>query len=141
MSLGAPRSTQLATAGAAAVLVLGLGAAAAQGAPKGTQTPYAEQATVACLKHRGAVVGRIIPTNRRHRAMRDLAQKTSVQAKLRGVVIGLAFSRSTSSAGLLFELLTVPRDPLRLEQQRNVILLSPKTATRARATVVGCLRT
>ena len=85
-------------ASAASLLLLGFGAAGAAGAPNGTQTPYAQQATVTCLKHRGAVVGRIIPTNRRLRAMR-------------------------------------------LQQQRNVILLSPKTATRARATVVGCLRT
>jgi hypothetical protein len=133
-------SKYLAASAAAALSLLFLGAAAADGASDGTPTPYALQRTVTCLKHRGAVVGRIIPTNRRLRALRDLAQKTSVQARLRGVVIGLAFARSTSSAGLLFELLTVPRDPLRLEQQRNVILLSPKTARTAHATVVGCLR-
>jgi hypothetical protein len=102
--------------------------------------PLSLTRTVTCLRHRGAVVAHVKPANRRLRALRDLAQKTSVQVTLRRVVVGVAFTRSTSDATLLFELLRVPNDPLRLEQRRNVVLVSPKTASAARSAVLNCLR-
>jgi hypothetical protein len=120
-----------------AVSAIGIAAASA----RTSETPYALRASTVCLQHRGAVVGRVIATNRRLRALRDLAQKTSRQARLGKVVVGMAFTRSTSDASFLVELLSVPRDPLRLEQRRNVVLLSPKSPTRARLLVLACLRT
>jgi hypothetical protein len=85
-------------------------------------------------------VGAVRPTNRRLKALHDLAQKTSREARYRGAVVGFAFERSLSGADLLYELLQVPKDPLRLEQRRNVVLLSPKKPSRLRTIVLGCLR-
>jgi hypothetical protein len=79
-------------------------------------------------------------TNRRLRALRDLAQKTSIQARVKGAVVGLAITRSAAEASFLYELLQVPRDPLRLERVRNVVLLSPKRPVAARLVVISCLR-
>jgi hypothetical protein len=115
-------------------------ATAARRDGRASGAPLSLTRTVTCLRHRGAVVGRVKPGNRRLRALRDLAQKTSVQVTLRRVVVGVAFTRSTSDATLLFELLRVPNDPLRLEQRRNVVLVSPKTASAARSAVLNCLR-
>jgi hypothetical protein len=124
-----------------AVLVLLLPlAVAAAGTAAPSVAPYSLNRSTACMAKRGAVVGRVVPTNRRLRALRDLAQKTSRQARLGKVVVGMAFARSTSDASFLVELLRVPKDPLRLEQHRNVVLLSPETPTRARTLVLGCLR-
>jgi hypothetical protein len=109
-------------------------------APSGAKAPYLRTATTACLIRRGAVVGRVRPTNARLRALRDLAQKNSMQVRFRGATVGIAFGRSTNDAGLLFELLQVPKDPLRLEQLRNAVLLSPKRSTAARSAVLRCLQ-
>jgi hypothetical protein len=105
------------------------------------ETPYSLRATVACLHQRGGVVGPVRPTNRRLRALRDLAQKASVQVQMHGAVIGVAFRASAADASFLHEILQVPNDPLRLEQRRNVVLLAPKNAPAARSAVIGCLRT
>ena len=117
-----------------------IGASTQAAVAASTGSPYARRATVACLQARGAVVGPVRPANSRLRALRDLAQKTSVQAKIGTAVVGIAFGRSDSDALFLIELLSVPKDPLQLERQRNVVLLYPKTASAAHSAVVGCLR-
>jgi hypothetical protein len=103
--------------------------------------PYAVGATAACLKQRGGVVGRVQPTNRGLRTLRDIAQKNSIQVRVRGVVVGLAFGNSTSAAALLSELLRDPNIQLQVDQLRNVVVLSPRSAVAVRSTVFGCLRT
>jgi hypothetical protein len=121
-------------------MLLVMPAAATHAAGTPSTPPFAQQATVACLKSHGAVVSRIRVTNRRLRALRDLAQKTSIQARVKGAVVGLAITRSAAEASFLYELLQVPRDPLRLERVRNVVLLSPKRPVAARLVVISCLR-
>ena len=81
------------------------------------------------------------PTNLRLRALRDIAQKTSAEVKIRGATVALAFGHSTSDGALLYELLQIPNDPLHLDRRRNVVLLSPKRASVARLEVIDCLKT
>jgi hypothetical protein len=103
--------------------------------------PYSLRASVTCLKQRGAIVTSVKPTNHRLRALRDIAQRTSVQIRIGRAVAGLAVGKSTSEGALLYELLQVPNDPLRLERRRNVVLLSPTWARAARLTIIDCLKT
>jgi len=133
------RWTPAAAVACAAVVSMGLASPLRAGTATSTR-PFTLRATTACLGRRHVAVGRVQATNRRMRALRDLDQKTSRQAKLRGFVIGIAFERSIADAKFLFELLQVPNDPLRLERVRNVVLLSPHRAAAERAAVVGCLR-
>jgi hypothetical protein len=121
-------------------VALACAAPAADSAGAATQLSYSRTPTLACLRKKGAVVGRVVPVNNRMRALRDLAQKTSVQARVGKATIGLVFARSHSEAVLLVELLTVPRDPYLLERHDNVVVLSPKTARAARSSVIGCLK-
>jgi hypothetical protein len=123
---------------AAAVAVLG--AAAGTGSAASDTAPFALRPTKACLARHGVAVGAVRPANRRLQALHDLAQKTSREARYRGSVVGLAFQHSTSSASLLYELLQVPKDPLRLERRRNVVLLAPRKPTALRTLVLRCLR-
>jgi len=121
----------------AALTVVG---AAAGSTGAASTRPFALRPTASCLARHGVAVGTVRPSNRRLQALHDLAQKTSREARYKGAVVGLAFERSTGSAGLLYELLQVPKDPLRLEQKRNVVLLSPRKPSALHTLVLRCLR-
>jgi hypothetical protein len=86
------------------------------------------------------VVGPVRPSDTRLRALRDLAQKTSVQARVGRDVVGLAFTRTASEAQFLAELLEVQKDPYRLSRRRNVVLLYRPAPSGARTAVGACLR-
>lgn len=101
---------------------------------------YRLGSTVTCLKGYGLVVTAILPKDQRLRAMRDLAQKTSRQARSGRNVVALAFGRTKNDATLLIELLRVPNDPYRVERRRNVVLLYAPEAENLRGTVRACLR-
>jgi hypothetical protein len=132
----ASRRSSLSQSFLVAGAVLAIGTAGATAA----STPYARQPTVACLERHGGVVSHVRATNRRVRALRDLAQKTSFQVRLGNAVVAIAITRSQSDASFLFELLQVPKDPLVLGRQRNAVLLSPHRPASARRIVLGCLR-
>jgi hypothetical protein len=94
---------------------------------------------IACLVRAGGRVGPVVPADARLRALRDLAQKTSMQVRIRGVVVGLAFQPDAASAGLLAELLRVPRDPYHLNRRGTVIVLAPRRAPSVHTTVLACV--
>ena len=109
----------------------------------GATTParlYLLGPTVACLKARRVAVTVIAPRDTRLRAMRDLAQRTSRQARSGRQVVGLAVGRTTNDATLLVELLRVPKDPYRLERLGNAVLLYRPVAAQLRTIVRSCLR-
>jgi len=122
---------------AAAALVL-----ASYGASAATPVMYSLDATSRCLAKHGAKVGRLRPLDTRLRAMRDLAQKTSIQADFKKGRVGLAFATSESGAKLLVELLTVPRDPLKyvLVRKGNVVLMYRSAHKPAFTAATACLR-
>ena len=97
-------------------------------------------ATSRCLRAKGATIRRLRPLDPRLRAMRDLAQRTSHEVRVRGKIVGVAFQRDEADARLLLELLRVPNDPYRLVRDGNVVVMSRKPDRAAHATVVGCLR-
>lgn len=101
---------------------------------------YSLVATSGCLRAKAATIGRLRPRDGRLRAMRDLAQRTSHEVRVRGTVVGVAFQRDEADARLLIELLIVPSDPYRLVQAGNVVIMSRKTDRTAHAVVMGCLR-
>jgi hypothetical protein len=133
---------------ATAALVVGLSGAgsvpvtaATSSSANGVAAPsYRKAPTVACLRRQKVVVTGIAPADRRLRALRDLAQKTSWQAKLGTRVVGVSLNADTSSAELLEELLRVPRDPYRLERRSNALLLYKPTALPLARIVRTCLR-
>jgi hypothetical protein len=103
-------------------------------------TSYSLSATSRCLLRQGATVGRIVPLDRRLRALRDLAQRNSIQAVFGKARVGIAFARSQSQAKLLVELLTVPKDPYLLVRRANVVFLYKLAQKRAFTAAVSCLR-
>jgi hypothetical protein len=139
---------------AATVVMAGLGQA--RGTPSfavastaGTAAPsrsaamaplFRRSAVTACLRRGGVTVGPVRPANSRFRALRDLAQRTSLEARLRGDAVALAFGQTEADAELLVELLRVPRDPYRLVRRRNVVFLQRPGTGPARTAVAGCLR-
>jgi hypothetical protein len=134
------RTVPIAAAAAVTASLLVTACAGAVGSSAAGPPPFALRPTVVCLQRRHVVVTPVRPTNRRLQALHDLAQKTSREARLGKVVVGLAFEQSSGNASLLYELLQVPKDPLRLEQRRNVVLLSPRRASALRTFVLRCLR-
>ena len=102
---------------------------------------YSLAGTSRCLVRHKAKVGAVVPSDRRLRALRDLAQRNSIQAVFDTGRVGLAFSRSESQAKLLVELLTVPKDPYVLVRRANVVLMYKPAQKRAFTTTVACLRT
>ena len=100
---------------------------------------YRLSRTVACLKQRGIAVAPIARIDRRLRAIRDLAQRTSRQARSGRQVVAMAFGRTANDAVLLVDVLRVPNDPYRLERLRNVVLLYLPKAARLRTAVRTCL--
>jgi hypothetical protein len=95
--------------------------------------------TLACLKRKGAVVGPVMPVNRHMQALHDLAQRISVQVRIRRALVGMAFERTTSGAVLLVSLLESPNNPYRLDRRAKIVVLSPKSSPDARTAVLACL--
>jgi hypothetical protein len=110
------------------------------GGTAGTTTPqeppYALAATRSCLLAGGAAVSPIRSTDPRLRALGDLAQRASLEVRLGGQTLGVAFG----DAGLLESLLLVPDDPYVLEVRRNALLMYRPGAKGSAAVLRGCLR-
>ena len=132
-----PRTGRLALAGLAAAATLAAGVTSA-GAERG-QTAASQPAAIACLKRAGGVVGPVKPLNRRLRALRDLAQRTSQQVQIGRTIVGLAFQSGGSAAELLVELLRAPNDLYTVVQHGSIVVLAPKRAPGVRARVVACV--
>lgn len=112
-------------------------AAAAPGATTVVLAPrYAAAPTRRCLRARGASVTPIRARAGRLRELRDLAQRTSFEVKLRGRSVGLAFGNTP----LLSELLRVPNDRYRIATRGNALLLYRPGARAQAAVVRSCLR-
>jgi hypothetical protein len=103
--------------------------------------PYALHATLRCLKRRPDVTTTTQTKNPRLRAMRDLAQRTSVVVRSRQQDVGLAVLPSEGDARLLAELLRAPDDPYRIVLRRNAVLFFLRSARASFATTADCLRT
>ena len=101
---------------------------------------YRKAPTVSCLRQKGIVVAAIKPVDRRLRALRDLAQKTSWQAKKGSRVVGASINRSVDDARFLLDLLRVPNDRYRLDSRGNAVLLYLPAASSLATVVRGCLR-
>lgn len=123
---------------AAALVSCSFAACMAAAASAGTDV-YRKAPTVSCLRGKNVAVAAIKPSDRRLRALRDLAQKTSWQATLRKGVVGVAIGRNANDAELLVELLSVPNDRYRLERRANAVLLYRPTAATLAKTVRNCL--
>lgn len=111
-------------------------AAAASTESRRASAGYALEATRKCLEQRGLAVSPIRPTDARLRALRDLAQHTSLQVRLRGKTVGLALG----DARLLAELLRVPDDPYLVDVRRNAVLMYRPSARAEARVVQTCLR-
>jgi hypothetical protein len=98
--------------------------------------PYTLAATRRCLISAGFAVSPIRSDDQRLRALGDLAQRTSLELRLAGQTLGLAFGDTR----LLASLLAVPNDPYRLEVRRNALLMYRPTARREAERVRDCLR-
>lgn len=131
----------------AALVSLAIGCSA-EAAPVANPTspavtkPYSLGATSRCLRRQGARVGRVAPADARLRAVRDLAQRTSIQAKVAGGggVVALAFTKTAADGRLLLDLLRVANDPYRLVRRHNVVLMYRPKAQRTFALALRCLR-
>jgi hypothetical protein len=137
---------RVATAGMLAVAAYGavaLPAVATSGSGAAAQSAlteaYGKGPTVSCLRGKGAAVTAVTPANRRLRALRDLAQKTSWQAKLGGDVVGVAIGRSAGEAAMLVDLLRIPNDRYRIERRDNAVLLYAPASADLAQVIRGCL--
>jgi hypothetical protein len=108
--------------------------------PVAAVKPYAMTPTRACLRADGATVSAVRPSDRRLQAFGDLAQRNSIEARSTRGLVALAFTRSDRDAQLLAELLRVPKDPYRLLVRRNAVVFALRSAPRAMALALGCLR-
>jgi hypothetical protein len=97
---------------------------------------YALEPTRRCLQDAGFAVSKVRSADPRLRALGDLAQRTSLEARRGGQTLGLALGDTR----LLASLLRVPNDPYRLEVSRNAILMYRPSARDAATLVRGCLR-
>jgi hypothetical protein len=109
------------------------------GATRQPARPYLLRPTLQCLERRGATIDRGTPRDARLRALRDLAQRTSVLVRADRQVIGLAVARTASDAALLVSLLRAPGQH-RLIQRRNAVLVFEPAARRTYELSRGCLR-
>ena len=140
---------RLAVASAASVVLVGCGAFASVSFADSSQAIaarvteaqriYHRAPTVSCLKEKRVVVTTVVPADRRLRALRDLAQKTSWQAKLGSRVVGVSINRTAADAELLLELLRVPNDAYRHERSANAVLLYRPSAAPLARTIRACL--
>lgn len=101
---------------------------------------YAQAATEACLIDRGAAVRRLRPLDAQLRALRDLAQRRSLEVHVADALVGTAFAADSSRAELLVELLQVPESPYRVVRRGNVVLLHRPADDAAFQVVSTCLR-
>lgn len=109
--------------------------------PSGTTAQeYAREPTTGCLERGGAVVSDLRPSDPRLQALRDLAQRDSLEVTFGGQSVGLAFVPDAAAAELLVELLEVPDDPYRVTNDRNVVLMYKPSAAQAFRLATGCLR-
>lgn len=101
---------------------------------------YVLRSTLRCLKrrHADAVTG-VATGDDRLRALRDLAQRTSVIVRVRRQVVGLAVAQTAAHAELLADLLRAPDDPYRIVLRRNAVLLFLPAARSAFTVVTACL--
>jgi hypothetical protein len=76
----------------------------------------------------------------RLRALRDLAQQTSVIASVGAETVGLAVVASPAHARLLADLLKAPDDPSRIAVRHNAVLVFLPRARAASNEVAACLR-
>jgi hypothetical protein len=97
---------------------------------------YALGPTRRCLEDAGFAVSKVRSADPRLRALGDLAQRTSLEARRDGKTLGLAFGDTR----LLASLLRVPNDPYRLEVRRNAVLMYRPSARDAATLLRGCLR-
>jgi hypothetical protein len=81
-------------------------------------------------------VSRITAVTGQLRALGDLAQRSSLQVRLRGTTVGVAFGNGK----LLAELLRTPDDPYALEVQGDALLVYRADAQGSAQVVRSCLR-
>ena len=96
--------------------------------------------TKRCLEDRGLAVSEVRPADDRLQALRDLAQRNSVQVEAGDDVVGIAFATSSSDAHLLAELLTVPDGRYRIITDENVVLVYRPRAEATLRSSMECLR-
>jgi hypothetical protein len=101
---------------------------------------YALEPTRQCLESRGAITSEVHPADERFQALRDLAQRNSMQATVGDETVGMAFAASDSDSQLLMDLLTVPGDPYRIITNKNVVLVYRARAEAAFRASLDCLR-
>jgi hypothetical protein len=97
---------------------------------------YALEPTRRCLQDAGFAVSKVRSADPRLRALGDLAQRTSLEARRGGQTLGLALGDTR----LLASLLRVPNDPYRLEVRRNALLMYRPVAKGEAAALRSCLR-
>jgi hypothetical protein len=97
---------------------------------------YALEPTRRCLQDAGFAVSKVRSADPRLRALGDLAQRTSLEARRGGQTLGLALGDTR----LLASLLLVPNDPYRLEVHRNALLMYRPAAKSEAAALRSCLR-
>lgn len=114
---------------------LGAGSPAATRA-EAASPRYQLPATRRCLVGRGAAVSTSRPSDTRLRALRDLAQHTSVVVRLDGRSVGLALGDTE----LLVDLLRVPNDPYRVDVRGNAVVMYRPVARPQADVVRSCLR-
>lgn len=95
--------------------------------------------TLRCLERRRLSVDRRLPTDPRLRALRDLAQRTSVVVQVRRAQVGLAVASGISEAELLVELLRAP-GPYRILRRRNAVVVYRRAQASEALEITRCLR-
>ena len=101
---------------------------------------FALEPTRACLESRGIGTSEVRPADERFQALRDLAQRNSIEATVGDEKVGMAFAASDSDSQLLVDLLTVPGDSYRIVTNRNVVLVYRARAEAAFRASLDCLR-
>ena len=102
--------------------------------------PHTQTETEACFRNRGASVQTLRPLDAQLRALRDLAQRRSVEVHLDGALMGAAFAPDVAGAELLVELLQVPNTQYEIARRGNVVVLYRPGDDSAFQVVSACLR-
>lgn len=101
---------------------------------------YALASTRACLTAAGAIVNEVQPRDARFQALRDLAQRNSLEASVEGRFVGIAFASGAETSRQLAELLEVPDDAYRIVVRDNVLLMYVPSAEQVFQKAASCLR-
>jgi hypothetical protein len=101
---------------------------------------YASGPTSRCLEQHGVTVTELQPTNTRFQAVRDLAQRSSLQASVGDQSVAIAFTNGAAEVKLLAELLQVPDDPYLIVVEKNVLLMYDPMNDAAFRAAMDCLR-